>query len=290
MVVIELQEQIKWVSSHILAIIGIILLAIIVEYIGEQIIKVVIRRVIHGRHFVRANQSIMDVKKRQDTIISVSIIVWKIIIIGGAGLALFTTIFPQINLLPILASAGVISAIIGFGAQSVIRDFISGAFIIIENQFRVGDDVEIDGAVGKVEHITLRSTVVRDDAGNVHYIANGNVFHTINKTMGYSKVYFTLSVSPETDIDKLSDIIEKIGSKIASEEKWQKKIIEPPTFLNLGAFSDSALEVRVTGKTQPGDQFAVTTEFKKRLLAELKKHSDIKLSQYQDLSSLGSKK
>lgn len=290
MVVIELQEQIKWVSSHILAIIGIILLAIIVEYIGEQIIKVVIRRVIHGRHFVRANQSMMDVKKRQDTIISVSIIVWKIIIIGGAGLALFTTIFPQINLLPILASAGVISAIIGFGAQSVIRDFISGAFIIIENQFRVGDDVEIDGAVGKVEHITLRSTVVRDDAGNVHYIANGNVFHTINKTMGYSKVYFTLSVSPETDIDKLSDIIEKIGSKIASEEKWQKKIIEPPTFLNLGAFSDSALEVRVTGKTQPGDQFAVTTEFKKRLLAELKKHSDIKLSQYQDLSSLGSKK
>ncbi len=288
--VIELQEQVKWVSSHILAIIGIILLAIIVEYIGEQIIKTVIRRLIHGRHFVRANQSIMDVKKRQDTVISVSIIVWKILIIGGAGLALFTTIFPQINLLPILASAGVLGAIIGFGAQSIIRDFISGAFIIIENQFRVGDDVEVDGAVGKVEHITLRSTVIRDDAGNVHYIANGNVFHTINKTMGYSKVYFTLSVTPETDIDKLSTIIEKIGSKIASEEKWQKKIIESPKFLNLGAFSDSALEVRITGKTQPGDQFAITTEFKKRLLAELKKHSDIKLSQYQDLSSLGLKK
>lgn len=288
--VIELQEQIKWLSTNILAIIGIIIVAFIVEYIGEQIIKIVIRRVIHGRHFVRANQSIMDVKKRQDTIISVSIIVWKVVIIGGAGLAVFTTIFPQINLVPILASAGVISAIIGFGAQSVIRDFISGAFIIIENQFRVGDDVEIDGAVGKVEHITLRSTVVRDDAGNVHYIANGNVFHTINKTMGYSKVYFTLSVTPETDIDTLANIIEKVGTKIASEEKWQKKIIEPPKFLNLGAFSDSALEVRVAGKTQPGDQFAVTTEFKKRLLAELKKHSDIKLSQYQDLSSLGSKK
>lgn len=290
MVVIEFQEQIKWASTHILTIIGIILLAIIVEYIGEQIIKVVARRVIHGRHFVRANQSIMDVKKRQDTIISVSVIVWKILILGGAGLALFTTIFPQINLVPILASAGVLGAIIGFGAQSIIRDFISGAFIIIENQFRVGDDVEVDGAVGKVEHITLRSTVIRDDAGSVHYIANGSVFHTINKTMGYSKVYFTLSITPETDIDKLADIIEKIGLTLASDEKWQKKIIEPPTFFNLGAFSDSALEVRVAGKTQPGDQFAITTEFKKRLLSELKKHSDIKLSQYQDLSSLGSKK
>jgi small conductance mechanosensitive channel len=182
-----------------------------------------------------------------------------------------------------------LGAVIGFGAQSVIRDFISGAFIIIENQFRVGDDVEVDGAIGKVEHITLRSTVIRDDAGNVHYIANGNVFHVINKTMGYSKVYFALSVAPETDIDELRAVIDNIGLKLASDEKWKKKIIEPVSLFNLGAFSDQALEVRVSGKTQPGDQFAVTTEFKKRLLAQIKKQKDIKLSQYQDISTLAKK-
>ncbi len=290
MFIYELKDEARWVSAHWLPIIGIIIVSIIAVYIGQLIIKTSIRRIIHGKHYVRQNQSIIDVKKRQDTIIGVSIIIWKIIVLFGAGLAIFTTIFPQVNLLPILASASILGAVIGFGAQSIIRDFISGAFIIIENQFRVGDDVEVDGAVGKVEHITLRSTVIRDDAGNVHYIANGNVFHTINKTMGYSKVYFTLSVLPETDIDELQVIIEKIGSKLASEEKWQKKIIEPPTLLNLGAFSDQALEVRVSGKTHPGEQFALTTEFKKRLLIEIKKRSDIKLSQYQDISSLAKKK
>ncbi|MDO8335564.1 MAG: mechanosensitive ion channel [Candidatus Saccharibacteria bacterium] len=290
MFIYEFRQAIHWISAHILPIAAIIVFAIVSIYIGQLIIKASVRRLVHGRHFARANQSIMDVKKRQDTVIGVSVILWNLIVIFGAGLALFTTVFPEINLVPLLASAGVIGAIIGFGAQSIIRDFISGAFIIIENQFRIGDEVEVDGAIGKVEHITLRSTVIRDDAGNVHYIANGNVFHTINKTMGYSKIYFTLSVSPETDIDELKSVIEKVGQTLAKDEKWQKTIIEPPTLLNLGAFSDQALEVRVSGKTQPGEQFALTTEFKKRLLIEIKKRSDIKLSQYQDLSSLSKKK
>lgn len=289
MVVYELKQQAQWISDYGFSILGIIIVAFIAGYIGEQIIKAVIRRAVHGRHFMRANQPLIDVKKRQDTVIGVSIVVWKLIVIFSASIAIFTTVFPEVNLLPLLASAGVLGAVIGFGAQSIIKDFISGAFIIIENQFRVGDDVEIDGAIGKVEHITLRSTVVRDDAGNVHYISNGNVFHVINKTMGYSKVYFTLSVAPETDIDELKTVIDKVGQALAKDEKWHKKIIEAPTLFNLGAFSDQALEVRISGKTQPGDQFAVTTDFKKRLLSEIKKRPDIKLSQYQDVSSLTKK-
>jgi moderate conductance mechanosensitive channel len=281
MFIYELKDQAHWISTHWLPILSVVVLSIIIEYVGELIIKASIRRIVHGRHFIRPNQSLVDVKKRQDTIISVSVIAWKIAIFIGAGLTIFTIIFPEVNLVPLLASASVLGAIIGFGAQSIIRDFISGAFIIIENQFRVGDEVEVDGAVGKVEHITLRSTVIRDDAGNVHYIANGSVFHTINKTMGYSKVYFTLAVDPETDIDELADIIQKVGQGLAKDQAWEKKIPEPPVLLNLGAFNDKALEVRVAGTTKPGDQFSVTTEFKKRLLVELKKHKHIKLSQYQ---------
>lgn len=285
----ELKDEVRWISIHFLPVLTIIITAFIAEYIGEQIIKAVVRKLVHGRHFVRQNQPVIDVKKRQDTIISISVIIWKVVVIVGAFFALFGILFPNVNLLPLLASAGVLGAVIGFGAQSIIKDFISGAFIIIENQFRVGDDVEVDGAIGKVEHITLRSTVVRDDAGNVHYIANGNIYHTINKTMGYSKVYFTLSVAPETDIDELKKVIEKIGLSMAKDEKWQKKIIEPIALFNLGAFSDEALEVRIAGKTQPGDQFAVTTEFKKRFLSEVKKTKQIKLSHYQDIASLTKK-
>lgn len=282
-------DQLKWLSNHWFMIILIIVVAWIAEYIGEQIIRAVVRKAVHGRHFARPNQSLIDVKKRQDTILSVSIIIWKILILVGTGFAIFTILFPEINLLPVLASAGVLGAVIGFGAQSIIRDFISGAFIIIENQFRVGDDVEIDGAIGKVEHITLRSTVIRDDAGNVHYVANGTILHVINKTMDYSKMYFTLSVTPGTDIDELTELIKTTGLQMAEDDKWHKKIIEPPALFNLGAFSDTAVEVRVAGKTQPGDQYAITTEFKKRLLSAIKKHKNITLAQYQDLSLLGQK-
>lgn len=279
-------DQITWLSNHWVVIALVIVVSFIAEYIGEQLIRVSVRRLVHGRHFARPNQPLVDVKKRQDTIISVSVIVWKLLVILVAGFVIFTLLFPEVNPLPLLASAGVLGAVIGFGAQSIIRDFISGAFIIIENQFRVGDDVVIDGAVGKVEHITLRSTVIRDDAGNVHYIANGMIMHVINKTMDYSKMFFTLSVTPETDIDELASLIEKIGVDMKGEDRWHKKIITPPTLFNLGAFSDSAVEVRIAGKTLPGDQYGVTTEFKKRLLISLKKNKDIKLSQYQDVSNL----
>lgn len=285
----DFKNETHWVYTHWLPIIAILVTAFVAGYIGEKIIKTAIRRAVHGRHFIRPNQSLIDVKKRQDTVISISVIIWKIVVFVGAGFALSSVIFPEVNLLPIFASAGVLGAVIGFGAQSIIKDFISGAFIIVENQFRVGDDVEIDGAAGKVEHITLRSTIIRDDGGNVHYIANGNIWHVINKTMGFSKVYFTLAVTPNTDIDQLTKVIEQVGLSLASDKKWQHKITEPPTLMNLGAFNDQALEVRVTGKTQPGDQFSVTTEFKKRLLGAIKNHSDIKLSQYQDLSSLTKK-
>lgn len=285
-----IRTETAWISGYWLSIIGVIVLAIISGYIGETVIRAIIRKFVHGRHFGRPNQSAIDVKKRQDTIIGITVIVWKLLVIFGAGFILLSIIFPEINFLPIFASAGVLGAVIGFGAQSLIKDFISGVFIIAENQFRVGDDIEIDGAVGKVEHITIRSTVIRDDGGNVHYISNGNIMHVINKTMGYSKVYFTLSVTPETDIDKLTEVIESVGKKLAQDKKWQKKIIEAPKFMNLGSFSDTALEVRITGKTQAGDQYSVTTEFKKRLLGAIRNHDDIKLSQYQDLSSLTKKK
>lgn len=284
--IFDYEQEVRWLSSHILVVVGIVLVAIIVEYIGEITIKALIRKLVHGRHVIRSNQPLLDVKKRQDTIISVSVIVWKIIVLLGAGLAIFTTLFPQVNLLPLLASAGVLGAVIGFGAQSMIKDFIAGSFIIIENQFRVGDDVEIDGATGRVEHITLRSTVIRDDAGNVHYIANGTLFHVINKSMDFSKIFFVLSVQPDTDVDKLVDLVKKVGEKLAADEKWQKKILEPPEVLGLGNFSDEALEVKISGKTQPGEQASVSTEFKKRLLAEIKKTSDIKLSHYQDLTKI----
>lgn len=284
---------IAWLSIVWLPILSVVIYAVVAEYVGGKIIKLFIGRSIHGRHFGRPKQPLADVKKRQKTIVGIVLVFWKVLVFTGAGIGLLKIVLPEFDILPIFASAGVLGAIIGFGAQSMIKDIIAGIFIIAENQFRVGDVVEIDaGGVGSgtVEHISLRSTVLRDVSGNVHYISNGNIVHVINKTMGYSKVNFAVSVKPNTDVDKLTEVIEKVGQTLAQSEKWKHKIIEAPHFVNLGAFSDTALEVNISGTTQPGEQWAVTSEMKKRLLQELKKHDDIKLSQYMDLSMLGRKK
>ena len=188
-----------------------------------------------------------------------------------AGYAIFTHFFNSAALAPLFASAGIIGVAFGFGAQSLVKDFLSGVFIISENQYRVGDIIEIDGFGGTVERIGVRSTVIRDVEGNVHFFPNGVVQHVINKTMGYSKVYFTITVAPDTNISTASDIINRIGEEISGEEKWQRKVIEPPHFDILGDFNASSISLVVSGKTQPSDQWALTAEMRRRILREFEK-------------------
>jgi small conductance mechanosensitive channel len=194
-----------------------------------------------------------------------------------------------INLAPLLAGASVLGVALGFGAQSIIKDLLSGLFIIIENQYRVGDVVDIEGAVGSVEQITIRSTVIRDGDGNVHYLPNGTVSHVINKTMGYSKVNFAIAVTADTNIDSLSEIINEVGEKLAGEKAWKDKVLEPPHFLNIGNFTDTVLEARIIGKTKPSQQWAVTGELRRRLLTAFTKH-DIRFAQMPGVPTLGASK
>ena len=277
-----------WVSHRYILFIVIIVAALVAEYIGRKIIKGLVGRSLHGRHFGRPKQPTAEIKKRQETILSLALVVWKSIIFIIVIAIIVVSLFPQINILPLFASAGVLGAVVGFGAQSMIKDIISGTFIIVENQFRVGDVVELEGsgvnAGGTVEHISLRSTVLRDNSGNVNYFYNGDILHVINKTMGYSKVNFSLGVKPSANIDKAVEIIDKVGLNLSESEKWEKKIIEPPHFINLGALSDTAIELNISGKTVAGEQWAVTSELKKRLLQELRQHKDIHLSQASGLN------
>ena len=182
-----------------------------------------------------------------------------------------------------------IGVAIGFGAQSLIKDFLSGIFIIVENQYRVGDIVDIEGAAGTVERVTIRSTVLRDTSGNVHFMPNGEVLHVINKTMGYSRVNFSLTVDPDTDVDRLVEIIDEVGVKLSEDENWKDKILEAPHFLNIGTFSDVALEVTITGKTTPSQQWSVTGEMRRRLLKAFAKHH-IVLAHVPGITGLDTKK
>lgn len=252
-----------------LEIIIIIVVAIALYWLGPRVVMWLTRHA-----FVTTYQRTLpkkDLEKRHKTLGGLFANVWRIIVVVIAGYAIFTHFFNSAALAPLFASAGIIGVAFGFGAQSLVKDFLSGVFIISENQYRVGDIIEIDGFGGTVERIGVRSTVIRDVEGNVHFFPNGVVQHVINKTMGYSKVYFTITVAPDTNISTASDIINRIGEEISSEEKWQRKVIEPPHFDILGDFNASSISLVVSGKTQPSDQWALTAEMRRRILREFEK-------------------
>lgn len=252
-----------------LEIIIIIIVAIALYWVGPRVVMWLTRHA-----FVTTYQRTLpkkDLEKRHKTLGGLFANVWRIIVVVIAGYAIFTHFFSDTALAPLFASAGIIGVAFGFGAQSLVKDFLSGVFIISENQYRVGDIIEIDGFGGTVERIGVRSTVIRDVEGNVHFFPNGVVQHVINKTMGYSKVYFTITVAPDTNISTASDIINRIGEEISGEEKWQRKVIEPPHFDILGDFNASSISLVVSGKTQPSDQWALTAEMRRRILREFEK-------------------
>jgi small-conductance mechanosensitive channel len=262
----------KWLEINPwAAIILIILMAYVLRHFAGMMIEKIVRRTV--RYRAHGDVSEEDTKKRQDTLISMFTAIAKTLVWFVAGFTILQRYF-GLDLTPLLAGASVMGVAIGFGAQSLIKDFLSGLFIILENQYRVGDIVNLDGSDGRVEQITIRSTVVRDNDGSVHYIPNGTITHTINRTMGFARINLAIQVAPDLDVDKLSDLINDIGAKMADEEKWRGKVIEAPHFQSISNFTPTMLEVKVVGKTQPSAQWSATGELRRRILNSLHKRGD----------------
>lgn len=250
--------------QEILNSIGIIIVGIGFLFIGPFVVNWLL-----GHVFITSYQRTLhkkDLEKRQRTMTALLANVWRILVVIVTAYGVFVQFFDYKVLAPLFASAGIIGVAFGFGAQSLVKDFLSGVFIISENQFRVGDIIEIEGFGGTVERIGVRSTVIRDVDGNVHYFPNGMVQHVINKTMGFSMARFTIAVTPDTDIDDVVKIINKQGLELAAEPAWKDKILEAPQYVMMSDFSSTAVNLIVSGKTQPSDQWSVVAEMRKRIL------------------------
>lgn len=271
-----MEPILKWSTETGFSVAGAIIITLILYYIGLLFVGRIVRKVVASSRRHREWHP-KDIEKRQNTLAALFTNLWRVLIITGGIFAVFRKIFPDTDLAPLFASAGIIGVALGFGAQSLVKDFISGIFIISENQYRVGDIVDIEGASGTVERIGTRSTVLRDADGNVHYFPNGMVQHVINKTMGYSMTRFSIGVHPSSDLDKVIAIINDTGTALAKEDSWEKKIITPPAFISVGDFTSNGVDLLVAGKTQPSDQWSVTAEMRRRLLVELE-NNNIELS------------
>jgi moderate conductance mechanosensitive channel len=172
-----------------------------------------------------------------------------------------------LDITPILAGAGVAGVAVGFGAQGLIRDLISGLFILAEDQFRVGDVIKTAGVAGQVEGITLRVTQVRDLEGVVHTIPNGEIKVVSNLTKEYSRVSLDVGVSYREDLDRAIKVLEGVGRALAEDPQYGAFFLEPPVVLGVEALAETQVTLRLLAKTQPLRQWEVARELRKRIKA-----------------------
>ena len=170
-----------------------------------------------------------------------------------------------VNIAPIIASAGIVGLAVGFGAQELVRDVISGFFILLEDQIRTGDVAIINGTEGWVEKIELRTITLRDFSGIVHIFQNGKIDTLSNRTKEWSAVVFDVGVAYKEDASKVMEIIKEVGDELKSDSIFQSKIISPIEVMGLDQFADSAIVIRARIKTKPSQQWVVKREFNKRL-------------------------
>ncbi len=189
---------------------------------------------------------------------TVTIVVWII-----AGLYVLYEIGIPIS--TILASAGVLGLAFAFGAQSLIRDFFQGFFILLENQYTIGDWIEIGSISGTVERMTLRVTVLRDMEGTLHFIPNGTVTSVSNMTHGWSQVKMEIGVGYSEDVERVSQVILEAATELCRSREWKDKVLADPVVPGLQSFGDSSLNIRLVVKTQPGVQWGLSRALRKRI-------------------------
>jgi small conductance mechanosensitive channel len=205
----------------------------------------------------------IELTKRLHTIAGLAKLVVTLAIVAVGGTVILGEL--GVNLGPILATAGVLGLAVGFGAQSLVKDVISGMFMLVENQFNVGDVASLGGVTGIVERSTLRLTVLRDLEGKVHYVPNGQVGVVTNYTKHWSRALLDIGVAYKEDVDHVNQVLTRVGAELADDPDYRGLILEPLEILGVDAFADSAVVIKVMFKTKPLQQWAVAREFRRRI-------------------------
>lgn len=177
-----------------------------------------------------------------------------------------------ISIAPILTAAGVVGVAVGFGAQSLIKDYFTGFFILLENQIRQGDVVEISDKAGLVEEVTLRYIKMRDYSGNVHYVPNGSITTVTNMSRGYAQSVIDVGVAYREDLQEVMQIMTVVGQKLRADEEYGIKILDEMEMAGVDQLADSAVIIRCRFKVLPLEQWGVRREYLKRIKQAFDQH------------------
>jgi len=257
-----LDKFIEWSVSELPS----ILILIVVLIITLRVVKFAVKRLrkfLVARADRRDEDDTNEAEKRVATLMGIlhgitRVVIWTLflmILLNKLG----------INIGPILAGAGILGLAVGFGAQELVRDVITGFFILLENQIRTGDVAIINGTGGLVEKIELRTVTLRDFSGVVHIFQNGKINTLSNMTKEWSAMVFDIGVAYKENTDTVMEVIRQVGNELQQDEEYGPRIIEPIEVFGVDKFGDSAVVIKARLKTRPIEQWNVGREFRRRL-------------------------
>jgi small-conductance mechanosensitive channel len=250
----------QWLLEHGTRVLIILLVGFVLWYLLRKFLPVLVQR---SMAKLKRGESREGMKKRADTIQSVFIGLGKILIALFILFMILSELAVPIG--PVLAGFGIAGIAVGFGAQYLIRDLIAGIFILLENQYRVGDVAKVADIAGLVEDITLRKTVLRDLDGIVHHIPNGEIKVASNYTRHFSRVNLDVSVSYGTDLDHAISVINRVGEELAKDPTWNWRIRTTPKVLRVNNLGDSGIDIKILGDVKPIEQWNVMGELRYRI-------------------------
>ena len=254
--------MVKWVIYDMPVILIILLIMFVLLRLNRLLFRRLNRLLISRSRRSEEEESI-EAEKRINTLTG---------ILKGLGRIIIWTVFMMVilrrlglDIAPLLAGAGILGLAVGFGAQELVRDFISGFFMLLENQIRTGDVVRINGTAGSVARIELRTTTLRDFEGVVHTFQNGKINTISNLTKEWSAASLDIGVAYKEDTDHVISVMRQVGDELYADPVFREIMIEPLEIFGLDKFDSSAIVIKARLKTKPGSQWPVAREYRKRL-------------------------
>jgi small conductance mechanosensitive channel len=256
--VFNVDQVVQWLATHGVRILVILVLALL----STKVISFITGRIEKAVEDEDPN-TLSEREKRAATLGKIIRHTWFVLIMVVAVMMILNE--AGINIGPMLAGAGIAGLAIGFGAQTLVKDVINGFFMLLENNFRVGDVLRVGGVAGLVESMSLRVTVLRDLEGNVHVIPNGSIDVVTNMTKEWSRAVLVVGVAYKENVDEVMDLLQEIGNELYEDPNFRPLIMEPLEVLGLDNFGDSSIDIKVIIKTQPLRQWAVGRELRRRI-------------------------
>jgi small-conductance mechanosensitive channel len=245
-----------WLVNHGLKII----LLIILILVALKIVRIISRKIFDQ---FRGDDAGVEMKKRADTLSEIIRFIMAAVVLTIGLIMILGEFGVQIG--PVLAAAGIVGVAVGFGGQYLVQDIISGFFIILQDQVRIGDVVQIGDKGGLVERVSLKNIVLRDLAGNVHFIRNGNINVITNMTKDFSQYVFDIGVAYRENVDEVVKLVKEIDEDMRNDPDYKNDILAPIEILGLDKFADSAIIIKARTKTKPIQQWRIGREFNRRM-------------------------